>query len=129
VATTDPGPIPVPSAGGVDDGGGHPAWAGLILVVFGVTLLWALRFAVAYLLVPTACIEGEWLLHLVGGVTLLASVGVLAVNLAWLRRPLDVPVRFFLLVGLALNVFFLGVTALESSAVFFVDACAKGAIP
>jgi hypothetical protein len=129
VATTDPGPIPVPSAGGADDGAGHPAWAGLILVVFGVTLLWALRFAVAYLLVPTACIEGEWLLHLVGGVTLVASAGVLAVNLALLRRPFDVPVRFLLLVGLALNVFFLGVTALESSAVFFVDACAKGAIP
>jgi hypothetical protein len=129
MSTTDPGPIPTPTPGAGPDPGAQPAWTWLILVGFGVTILWAVRFAVAYLLVPVACVEGEWLLHVVGGVTLLASAGVLALNLVWLRRPLDVPVRFFLLVGLGLNVFFLGVVALESSAVFFIDACAKGAIP
>jgi hypothetical protein len=121
--------MPVPTGGETTDPAGRPPWRWLILVAFGVTLLWALRFAVAYLLVPTACIEGEWLLHLLGVLTLLASAGVLVLNVAWLRRPLEIPVRFFLLVGLALNIFFLGVTALESSAVFFIDACAKGAIP
>jgi hypothetical protein len=129
MATTDPGPLPTPAPAEDADEAAPIAWVWLILVAFGVTILWALRFAVAYLLVPTACIQGEWLLHVVGGVTLLAAVGVLLLNLAWLRRPLDVPVRFFLLVGLGLNVFFLGVTALESSAVVVIDACAKGAIP
>jgi hypothetical protein len=108
----------------------RPAWVWLVLVGFGATLLWALRFAVAYLLVPTACIEGTWVLHLLGGVTLLASAGVIALNVAWLRgRQLEPPARFWLQVGLGLNVFFLAVTLLESSAVFVVDACAKGAIP
>jgi hypothetical protein len=129
MATTDPGPLPVPTGPAATDDQSRPGWTWLLLVAFGVTILWAVRFAIAYLLVPTACVEGEWILHVLGVVTLLASAGVLALNLLWLRRPLEVPVRFFLLVGLALNVFFLGVIALESSAVFFVDACAKGAIP
>jgi hypothetical protein len=129
MSTIDPGPLPTPTPVTGRDPDARPGWTGLILVAFGVTILWAVRFAVAYLLVPLACLEGAWLLHVVGGVTLLAGLGVLALNLLWLRRPLEVPVRFFLLVGLGLNVFFLGVTALESSAVLFVDACAKGAIP
>jgi hypothetical protein len=129
MATTDPGPLHVPTGPTATDDQARPGWTWLILVAFGVTILWAVRFAIAYLLVPTACVEGEWILHVLGVATLLASVGVLALNLRWLRRPLEVPVRFFLLVGMALNVFFLGVIALESSAVFFVDACAKGAIP
>jgi ABC-type Fe3+-siderophore transport system permease subunit len=107
----------------------RPAWPWLILVAFGVTILWALRFAVAYLLVPTACLVGDWLLHVIGAATIVASVAVLLLNVAWARRPLELPVRFFLLVGVGLNAFFLAVTVLESSAVFFVDACAKGAIP
>jgi hypothetical protein len=129
MATTDPGPLPVPTGSAATDDQGRPGWTWLILVAFGVTILWAVRFAVAYLLVPRACVEGAWILHVLGVATLLASAGVLVRNVLWLRRPLEVPVRFFLLVGLALNVFFLGVIALEASAVFFVDACAKGAIP
>jgi putative membrane protein len=102
MATTDPGPLPVPSPGvRPRPRRARPGWPWLILVAFGVTILWAVRFAVAYLLVPTACVEGEWLLHLVGGVTLLASVAVLLLNLRWLKLGLEVPVRFFLLVGLA----------------------------
>jgi hypothetical protein len=107
----------------------QPAWAWLLLVTFGVTLLWAVRFAAAYLLVPTTCLVGDWLLHVVGLVTIVAAVAVLLVNVRWVRQPWTTPVRFLLAVGLALNAFFLAVTVLESSAVLFVDACAKGAIP
>jgi hypothetical protein len=107
----------------------QPAWAWLLLVSFGGTLLWAVRFAVAYLLVPTACLVGDWLLHVVGLVTILAALVVVLVNLRWARQPWATPACFLLAVGLALNVFFLAVTVLESSAVLFVDACAKGAIP
>jgi hypothetical protein len=109
-----------------------PRPAGLGMAVAGQlrgTVLWAVRFAVACLLVPTACLVGDWLLHVVGLVTILAALVVVLVNLRWARQPWATPARFLLAVGLALNVFFLAVTVLASSAVLFVDACAKGAIP
>ena len=111
------------------EGRTRPAWWLLTLVVFGGTVLWAARFAYGYLLTPAACEIGDRLLH-AGSVGFgVLSVGVLLVNLWLLRRPFDQVVRFTLLVGLGLNVFFLAVLLLESSSVFFVDACAKGAIP
>lgn len=101
----------------------------LSLLVFGGMLAWAIRFALGYLLVPTACEVGDWLLHVVTGVT--ALLGLLAVigSLRLARRITDPPVRFSLWFGIALNVFFVGAILLEGSAVLLVDACAKGAIP
>lgn len=107
----------------------QPAWWLLVLVAFGATIVWAVRFGLSYLLVPVACTSGDIVLHLVSVVSLLAGAAVTAVNLLWLRRPLGTQARFALLFGAVLNVFFVGVTFLEATTVFFIDACAKGAIP
>lgn len=107
----------------------RPTWWALTLVVFGGTATWAVRFAYGYLLTPAACEIGDWLLHLGSAAFGLVGLLIIAINLRLLRRPVDAAVRFTLLVGLGLNVFFLGVLVLEASSVLFIDACAKGAIP
>lgn len=104
-------------------------WAGVALIILGALIAWALRFAVGYLLAPAACEVGMWVQWLTSGVFLLAGAGALALNLRLLRTEVDVATRFLAYVGIALNVYFLGVMLLETSALIFVDACAKGAIP
>lgn len=103
-------------------------WIVGIAVVGGVAA-WAGRFALGYLLVPTACQTGTWVLHLVHAVFLLLVIGAVLLSVTLLRRSTDTATRFLLLLGLTLNSFFLATILLESSAVFVVDACAKGAIP
>lgn len=107
----------------------RPGWLVFSLLVAGGTLAWAVRFALGYLLVPAACEVGDWILHVVTAVTALAALAALLLSLRWARRVDDVPVRFTLLVGAALDAFFLGAILLEGSGVLFVDACMKGAIP
>ncbi|GGI03022.1 hypothetical protein [Egicoccus halophilus] len=106
-----------------------PAWWGIVLVSFGATIIWAIRFGLSYLFVPAACEVGDWLLHAISATALLGGAAATLLNVVWLRRPLGTQARFTLLFGLSLNVFFVLVTALEGTTVFFVDSCAKGAIP
>lgn len=107
----------------------QPRPALLVLLVFGGTIAWAIRFGLGYLLVPTACEVGDWVLHLVTLVTAAAAVLALVRSLGWARRVTNPAVRFSLWFGVALDVFFLGAILLEGSGVLFVDACAKAAIP
>lgn len=113
----------------VDTGQREPRPVALVLVVFGATIAWAVRFALGYLFVPAACEVGDWLLHLITLGTTLAGAVALVLSLRWARRPYRSPVRFSLWFGAALNVFFLAAILLEGSGVLFVDACAKAAIP
>jgi hypothetical protein len=98
--------------------------------VVGGTATWATRFAVGYLLVPPACQMGTGILHIVHTVAVLISAGFVLLPILVLRRTdATPPVRFLLLLGVALNVFFLATILLESSAALVVDPCAKGSIP
>jgi hypothetical protein len=107
----------------------RPGWFLFLVLVSGGTVAWAVRFALGYLLVPTACEVGDWVLHLVTVVTALAALLVLVLSLRWADRTDDTAVGFTLLVGAALDAFFLGAILLEGSGVLVVDACMKGAIP
>lgn len=103
--------------------------------VFGGALAWALRFGWSYLLVPVACREGTWILHLVAVVAVM--LGVAAGVVAWreARRgetgnePEDVRQRRVVLgsVGVILSGFFVAVTLFESVANLVVDPCLKAA--
>lgn len=103
--------------------------------VFGGPLAWALRFASSYLLVPVACREGTWLLHLVTVAALLlaGAAGVVAWR-SFRRDPDgteadDVRQRRVVLgvVGVALSGFFAVVTLFESVANLVIDPCLKAA--
>lgn len=107
----------------------RPGWLLFIVLFSGGTVAWALHFGLGYLLVPAACELGDWLLHLVTVVTALGALAALVLSLRWAKRTDDAPVGFTLLVGAALDAFFLGAILLEGSGVLFVDACMKGAIP
>ena len=104
-------------------------WLKVTFVVLGAMIAWALRFTFGYLFTPASCEVGAWLQWLISGVFILIGAGALLANLLMLRRDLDTATRFLLFVGVALNVFFLGVMLLEMTAIAVVDACAKGAIP
>jgi hypothetical protein len=98
--------------------------------VVGGTATWAVRFAIGYLLVPPACQLGPGILHLAHAIAVLAGVGFVLLPILVLRRSDTTPaVRFLLLLGVGLNVFFLATILLESSAAFVIDPCAKGSIP
>lgn len=107
----------------------RPGWGAFVLLVFGGTIAWAVRFALGYLLVPTACEIGEWILHVVTVASAAAAVAALVLSSRWASRVTDPSLRFTLWFGMALDVFFLGAILLEGSGVLFVDACAKAAIP
>lgn len=107
----------------------RPGWVLLAVLFSGGTVAWAVRFGAGYLLVPTACVIGDWVLHLVTLVTAGAAALTLWLSVRWIGRTNDVPVRFTLYVGAALDAFFLGAILLEGSGVLFVDACARGSLP
>lgn len=107
----------------------RPGWTTLLLLIFGGTIAWAIRFGAGYLLVPTACVAGAWVLHLVTVLTALAAAAALLFSLRGMRRIDDTSVTFVLGGGAALNAFFLAAILLEGSGVLFVDACLKGALP
>lgn len=103
--------------------------------VLGGALAWGLRFAASYLLVPVACREGTWMLHVVT-VAALVMAGAAGV-VAWrsFRRDPDGPEaedvrqrRVVLgLVGVLLSGFFAVVTLFESVANLVLDPCLKAA--
>lgn len=107
----------------------RPGPTALVMVIFGGTIAWAVRFGLGYLFVPAACAYGDWLLHVITLVTALAAVAALVVSLRWARQVGHPPLRFSLWFGAALNVFFLAAILLEGSGVLLVDACAKAALP
>lgn len=103
--------------------------------VLGGALAWGLRFAWSYLLVPVACREGTWMLHVVAAVALLIAAAAGMVAWRSFRRDPDGPEaadvrqrRVLLgLVGVCLNGFFAVVTVFESTANFVIDPCLKAA--
>lgn len=107
----------------------RPGWVLMAVLFGGGTAAWAARFAAGYLLVPTACVAGALVLHIVTVLAAVAAALALWFSVRWIGRTDDVAVGFTLAIGAALDAFFLGAILLEGSAVLVVDACAKGAIP
>lgn len=102
--------------------------------VLGGALAWGLRFAGSYLLVPVACREGTWMLHVVALAAIVVAVAAGLVSWrAYRRGPQDEAVdvrqrRLVLgLVGVLLSGFFTVVTLFESVANFVIDPCLKAA--
>lgn len=117
-------------------GGLFPLWFGIL----GPPVIWAVRIAANYILVPYACWWG-WvpLLH---AITLAASLGTAAAGwVAWRRwrktgRGTEVELggsatrtRFMALTGMLSSGFFLLVIVAEGLANVFVDPCQTAGVP
>lgn len=113
-----------------------PLWFGLL----GPPVIWAIRFAVVYALVPDSCSRGSvWIMQ---GVTLAALAGtVWAGVVAWRAwrtaeegEGMDLGVvrvrtRFMGRVGVLESALFFVVIVAEALAIFFIHPCQSGGVP